>query len=376
MKQVITGMLLGICVCLIGVGSTALADELSNYELTQRLENLEEQAGISGITGRWTDRLALSGVLEAEAGYESVDYDDPALDDEEASDAVLATMELGVDAVINDSVSGHFLFLWEEDDTEPVDLDEGFITLTGGKGFPAYLTAGKMYVPFGNFASNMVSDPLTLELGETRESAVQAGIEINGFYGSVYLFNGDIDEAGEDSHLDNYGGSAGFAMENDDFSVDAVVSYINNILDSDGLGDYAAELMAESGTGLDEYTAGLGAHAIVKVGPVIFIAEYITALDEPEFVSDTPGAGFTGEEIAAWNAEFGYFFELAGKPANAGIAYQGTDDAGDFLPEARMMGTVGCEIFEATNLALEYFHDEYENDDTADVFTAQLAIEF
>ena len=352
------------------------AEELSNYELTERLKNLEKQAGISGISNRWMDRLSFSGLLEAEAGYESIDFDDPALEDEDASDAVLATMEFGVDAVINDYVSGHALFLWEEDDTEPIDLDEGFITLTGGEGFPGYLTAGKMYVPFGNFASNMVSDPLTLELGETRESALHAGIEMNGFYGSAYLFNGDMDEAGEDSHLDNFGASAGFAMEKDDFSLDAGVSYINNILDSDGLSDFMAESMDAGGIELDEYAAGLGAHTIVTAGPVIFIGEYITALDEPEFVSDTAGAGFTGEEIAAWNAELGFFFEIAGKPANAGLAYQGTDKAGDFLPETRMMGTIGCEIFEATNLALEYFHDAYENDDEADVITAQLAVEF
>ena len=352
------------------------AEELSNYELTQRLKNLEKQAGISGISNRWTDRIALSGLLEAEAGYESMDYNDPALEDEDGSDAVLATMEFGVDAVINEYVSGHALFLWEEDDTEPIDLDEGFITLTGGQGSPGYLTAGKMYVPFGNFASNMVSDPLTLELGETRESAIQAGIEMNGFYGSAYLFNGDMDEAGEDSHLNNFGGSAGFTMENNNFSLDAGVSYINNILDSDGLGDFVSEEMEEGGNGLDEHAAGLGAHAIATFDPVMFIAEYITVLDEPEFVSDTAGVGFTGEEIAAWNAELGYFFEIAGKPANAGLACQGTDRAGDFLPETRMMGTIGCEIFDATYLALEYFHDAYENDDEADVITAQLAIEF
>lgn len=369
-------IVVGVHLFLFGMDLPAFAEELSNYELTQRLKNLEKQAGISGISNRWMDRLSFSGLLEADAGYESMDYNDPALEDEDGSDAVLATMEFGVDGVINDYISGHALFLWEEDDTEPIDLDEGFITLTGGESCPAYLAVGKMYVPFGNFASNMVSDPLTLELGETRESAVQVGIEMNGFYGSVYLFNGDMDEAGEDSHLDNFGASAGFAMENDDFSLDTGVSYINNILDSDGLGDYAAELMAESGTELDEDTAGLGVHAIVTTGPVLFIGEYITALDEPEFVSDTAGAGFTGEEIAAWNAEIGYFFEIAGKPANAGLAYQGTGKAGDFLPETRMMGTIGCEIFEATNLALEYFHDEYENDDEADVITAQLAIEF
>ena len=117
----------------------------------------------------------------------------------------LATMELGIDAEVNEYVSGHVLFLWEEDDTEPIDLDEGFITLSGGDACPGYFSVGKMYVPFGNFESNMVSDPLTLEMGETRESALQAGFDVDGFYGSVFAFNGDIDEAGEDSHIDNFG---------------------------------------------------------------------------------------------------------------------------------------------------------------------------
>ncbi len=40
------------------------------------------------------------------------------------------------------------------------------------------------------------------------------------------------------------------------------------------------------------------------------------------------------------------------------------------------MGVVGIGVLEGTSLALEYLHDEYENDDEADVITAQLAIEF
>ncbi len=374
MKKKLLSVLSGAILLAAGVSSAAAAEEMSNYELTQRIKALEENQGLERFSPAWMERITLSGLLEAEAGYESIDYDDPALEDEDSSDAVLATVELGLDAVINDYVSGHVLFLWEEDDTEPVDLDEGFITLTGGKGFPAYLSAGKMYVPFGNFETNMISDPLTLELGEIRESAIQIGFETSGFYGSAYLFNGDVDEVDEDSHLDNFGANGGYAMATDRFSLDLGACYTNNLLDSDSLGDYIGEELGD--VEVDEYVEGIGAHAIVSSGPFMFIAEYITALDEPEFVSPEGVGIYTGEEISAWNAELGYFFEISGKPANAGIACQGSDDAGGFLPETRLMATIGVEVFEATSLALEYFHDEYENDDEADVVTAQLAVEF
>lgn len=368
MKKALIIVLMGLCLSADAIVSSASAEEMSNYELTRRIERLEKNQGVSGILP--ADGLEFSGLLEVEAGYAS-------LENEDESDLALATMELGVDAIFNEYVSGRFLLLWEEDDTEPVDLDEGVITLSGGSCWPGYLSAGKMYVPFGVFESNMISGPLTQDLGETRESAIQVGLEMNGFYGSVYLFNGDIDEAGEDSHIDNYGANAGYALETEGFSLDAGISYINNLLDSDGLGDFATETMESAGTELEGYVNGIGAQVVFSTGPLMLIAEYVTALDEPDFIPPAGGGtGFTWEKVAAWNAEAGYFFELGGRPANAGIAFQGTDKAGDFLPETRMMCTVGIEIFESTNLAFEYLHDEFENNHEADVITAQLAFEF
>ena len=373
MAKKLLAVILGVCWLAAALIAPATAEELSNYELTQRVKELEERQGLRNAMPAWMDRLTLSGVLEAEASYAN-------LEDENESDIVLATMELGLDAAINEYVSGHFLLLWEEDDTEPVDLDEGFITLTCGPNCPAYVSAGEMYVPFGNFESHMISDPLTLELAETRESAVMLGVKEKGFYGSVYLFNGDADEFDEDSHVDNYGAQAGFAMETDAFSLDIGGSYINNITDSDGWEGLFDGLEDERDVGveLDDYVGGIGAHAIMSTGPFMFISEYIIALDDVDFVNKEDGSilDITVEEISAWNAEFGYSFELGGKPATAAVAYQGSEDAGDFLPESRLMGSIGVEIYEATSLAFEYFHDEFENDDEADVITAQLAVEF
>ncbi|MFW6052906.1 MAG: LbtU family siderophore porin, partial [Desulfosalsimonas sp.] len=266
MAKKLLAMILGVCWLTAGWSATTTAEELSNSELTRKLRELEQNQDNSRGSPVWMDRLEVSGLLEAEAGYESIDYNDPAEEDEDASDVALATMELGVDAVVNDYVSGHVLFLWEEDDTEPVDLDEGFITLTGGANRPAYMSAGKMYVPFGNFETHMISDPLTLELGEARESAIQAGLEMNGFYGSVYLFNGDADEFDKDSHIDNYGANAGFVMESEKFSLDIGASYINNITDADSWEGYIDDEIEEDAA-LDDYVGGLGAHAIMSTGP-------------------------------------------------------------------------------------------------------------
>jgi len=77
-----------------------------------------------------------------------------------------------------------------------------------------------------------------------------------------------------------------------------------------------------------------------------------------------------------WNMELGYTFEVVGKETTIGVAYQGSDEADNFIAESRYMGVVGVGIYDGTMLALEYLHDEFKNDDAADIVTAQLAIEF
>lgn len=130
----------------------------------------EESKGFSLLSA--TDKVTLSGAIEVEAGYSS-DFADV-----DTSEISLATAELGIDAAINDWTTGHALFKWDDDE---LFVDEGFITLGGTDAVPVYLTAGLLYVPFGVYETNMISDPLTLEIGETQESAVQVGVDIKGF---------------------------------------------------------------------------------------------------------------------------------------------------------------------------------------------------
>ena len=362
-------LLLGWLAC-----PAAYAEDRSADALLERIEKLEHRQGL--FSHPWMQHIAISGVLEAEAGYVRTDYKNPANADTDETDVVLATMELGVDADLTDYVSGHMVFLWEEDDTEPVDLDTGFITVSGGDRLPVYVNLGKMYLPFGIFESFMISDSLTLELAETRESAIQAGFAINGFYGAAFIFNGDIDESGKDSRADNFGASIGIAVEDDAFSMDLSAGYINNILDSDGLGDHLSEIMETDETALDDDVAGVAAAACFSMGPVTLIGEYITALDKPTFFSVSDGVAVTGQKMSAFNAELACTFACCRKETTLGVAYQESDNTGDLLPDTRWAGTLSAGILSGTTLALEYCRDKFENDDQIDRVTAQLALEF
>ena len=339
-------------------------------ERVRRIEEKMEQKQ-KGLLAKWADKITLSGLIEAEACYEDYDYDDPTTDDEDSSDITLATVELGVDVDIIKHVKGHVLFLWEEDDTEPVDVDEGFITLDGEDVVPLYLNVGKLYVPFGNFESHFISDPLTLELGETRESALTVGYVNEWMDFSVSAFNGDIDETGEDNHIESYVANASFSVPQElisNFGIAGGVSYISNIGDSDNLQD---EIVPPDG--IKDYVGGFNAFLSISFMDKLSLeCEYLGALDEfeaGELLFDD-GKEFQPE---TWNFELAY---AATDRLEVAVKYEGGDDLGDFLPEDQYGAAVSYGLFENTSLSLEYLHGEFENDDERDLITTQLAVEF
>ncbi|MBW2012716.1 MAG: LbtU family siderophore porin [Deltaproteobacteria bacterium] len=351
---------------------------LEGQGLPERVRRIEEKMAQKqeGILEKWADKITLSGVIEAEAGYEDYDYDNPATNDEDSSDITLATVELGVDVDITKHVKGHVLFLWEEDDTEPVDVDEGFITLDGADVVPLYLNVGKLYVPFGNFESHFISDPLTLELGETRESALSVGYVNEWMDVSVSAFNGDIDETGEDNHIESYVAAASFSLPQElisNFGIAGGVSYISNIADSDGL-------EGETPGQIKDYVGGFNAFLSISFIDKFFLeCEYLGALDEfkANELSFDGGKEFQPE---TWNFELAY---AATDRLEIAVKYEGGDDLGgplltedQFLPEDQYGVAVTYGLFESTSLSLEYLHGEFENDDERDLVTTQLAVEF
>ncbi len=340
-------------------------------KIWSKLVNVEIAAGITEpapVEPTWSDRLTIGGVVEVEANYNDGEQGDDTFN---ASDIAVAAVELGVEAEVSDFSSAHVLLLYEDD--EDLQVDEAFITLGNTLNNPFYLTAGKMYVPFGNYESQMISDPLTLEIGEAQEDAILAGVEAAGFYASLYGFNGDFVDGGDDV-VEHYGANAGYAFEAEAVSFDIGGSWTSAIRDSDGLS--GAIIAAPGDEVVSDYVDGYAAHLVAGLGPVTLIGEYVGADD------DLGGAG-SNSRISAYNVEAGVFFPLAGRDAYVAVGYQETDEAlWAGLAEKRIVTAVAVEIMDGTSLALEWLNEEdYDVADGGtgadwDVYTLQLAAEF
>ncbi len=356
---------------LAAASAPALSDEEGLRDtvtlLEERVQILEKAAGTGQAAGGpWN--VSLTGLVEIEASYtEGGDGND-------ASDVTAATAELGVDAVAAEWANAHIVLLHEEDETD-FEVDEAVLTIANPGVSPLFAAAGRMYVPFGNFETHLVSDPLTLELGETRESVLQLGFETGGAYGSVYTFNGEVEEAASRDHVGHYGANLGYNKESEALGLDLAIGYLSSIADSDGLQDTLG------GVELDDRVGGAGAYAVLHAGPFSLIGEYITAAER--FAARELNFNGTGARPAAWNLEAAFQFELAGRKAALASAWQGTEEALELgLPENRLLAGVSVRILENTSLSLEWAREEDYGTGTggtgekADSFTLQLAAEF
>ncbi len=314
------------------------------------------------------DNTTISGLVEVE-GSASRDFEK-----KDSSDVTLATMQLGIDTQVDSWASGHMILLYEEDDTEPMDVDEATITVGGGDASTLFLTAGKFYVPFGVFESNMISDPLTLELGETGQSALQVGYDRDGWLASAYVFNCDVDEVNEtDDHLACYGASGGYTYESEDWSGRIHASYMSNLLDTDLL---EGEFVDSQERSITDMTGGWGLYASTAVDAFTLRGEYVSAVDQLEFTDGVI------DEPSAWNVEFDVAIPLFGYEGIVGFAWQGSDNLAGVLPEQRLLGTVGIGLSQYVTVALEYAHDwDYKpskggTDESAHTVTGQVALQF
>jgi hypothetical protein len=350
----------------------------------KRLERLEgaldgKQAGADSAP-TWYRNIEIAGLIEVEASYLS-----PYEGDSE-SDIVLATAELGIRSQVNDWVEAGISFLYEQDETD-LEVDTAYLTLCNADASPLFLTAGQVYVPFGVYETNLVSDPLTLDIGEARETALQLGFEQSGFAGSLYVFNGDNAVKGKD-RIGGWGASLGFAQDSDDRSWSVGAGYINDLGDSDTLQGSindnrvaGAEFDPDLSIDPTDRTGGWTLNAAASLGPFSLIGEYLSATGR--FNPNSLDFRERGARPSAWNIEAGYSFTLLGRESVAAVAYQGTREALALeLPKERWLLGWSIELFDRTSLGLEWARDrDYSARDggsgkSADTFTAQLAVEF
>ncbi|GAB4247940.1 MULTISPECIES: LbtU family siderophore porin [Deferrisoma] len=360
-----------LCLCAILALPPALSPAATLEERVEALEkrNAElyhtlEEKKAAGVGTRIGDRLSLSGLLEVEASYERRDARSG--DDEAASDLVLATAQLGFEAAIHENLSATLVLLYEEDETEGVEVDEATLDYRRGAWFGRF---GRQYVPFGAFPSHFVSDPLTLELGETRETAVLIGYDHDRFTLSLFAMNGDaekVNAAGqaEEDHVKDWGVSAVLRPLD---GVELGASLLSDLADTD------ADLLPE----YRDRVAGWSAYAVIAAGPFELSGELLGSLgafDRADLDEDADGSG---DRPLTWNLEAAWdvrpTVEVAARLA-------GSRDLAGF-PRLQTGAVVSWSPWEQVSLALEYLHAAFDEDfepetDSADTLTAQLAVEF
>jgi len=280
---------------------------------------------------------------------------------DDTSDVTAHKFELGLEAQINDWVRGDILIKHEEstDNDGELEVENVRLTVADPDG-PWFVEAGQYVLPFGVYTSYMLSDPMTKELGETLDSALQVGATAGIFTGSVYAFQGDQQDT-----ISNFGASAQVNVEAEAATFFAQLSYLSDLAETNAIVDGGWVSPGVDKVGAWMLSAELG------VGDFHFVAEYLAAMDGFE------DAG--GDKPRVYNLEAAYDFAAMGKDAYVALGFQGARDAGNAvweLPEKRRLGTVAMEIFEDTWVGLEYKQDKDFAGEKETTLTGRLSVEF
>jgi len=365
----------GLLVFVLLAGTPARAEhpdtrgEIEN--LKRRIETLEagqkedEPFSLLGL-GK---RLSFSGLLELEASYADTEGGD------EESDLSLATAQLEISTAVNNRIAGYIVFLHEEYADHSVEVDEALMTLTCPVKFlhgQLSLTGGKLYVPFGRFESHFITDPLTLDLGETNDTALYAGWNIaDSVAVKAGVFSGEADTAGDNDNIDSFVASVE-VLPAPGLTLGA--SYISDLAESD------IELVRDDAVLGNVYQAsvpGVGAFLSLALGDFCFDAEYLTAtrpFSRTVVEAAVADEGeLTGRRPRAWN------LELSCTPLERWEFALRAEQARDFQDDLRRFGVIASHgLMDHVVVALEYLHADGkgEDNDPGHVLTGQLAFEF
>ncbi len=330
----------------------------------QRVELHGHEHAVSGevpLDGASGDApgLKLPGGLEYGALFEwEVGHSDG------ETEETMATVELGAGWQATDWLHGDVVFLYEEGDTDPMELDQLYLTLGDTEAFPFYFQAGKFYVPFGHFDSFFISDPIVLELAEGREEGATLGFEMGGFDACVTVFDSEVGGGSDRNAIL----AASYGVEDGDASLAVGASLIHNILDADGL----TGVLEEAGYTSADEAAGFNAWLTATRGRATLLAECVQALDSIQI----DGAD-TGLRPGSLNLELGYNLTDA---VQVGAKVERSQEVADWFAEQRVGLVCNWSVFDydlfAAGVSFEYLHEKFDGGDDADRITLQFAVEF
>ena len=255
-------------------------------------------------------------------------------------------------------------------------LESGFVLLGNFNMSPWYSTLGQLSVPFGQYSTYMISDPLTENLGLTLARALVLGYQHYdnvGLHGSVYAFHGDSKvgvNPNKNRRINHFGADLGYRWVHNGCSVNVVASFINNLTDAQGMQSNSSTGFSGFGaTGstaqLEHRVPGVDARLDAKNHDFFVLAEWVVAVRRFNPLDMT----FNGEGAKphVWHTEVGYQWKYHSIPMGLAAAYDRTHDSLALnIPKQQMGLTLSGVLWQETVLKLEYRHDRnYRSSDVA-----------
>lgn len=369
----------------------AMKDQVAKMEAALNQHHAGLNAPISN-TNDWFNRVTVSGQFDVDTYMSAKNSYRFQNNGGNTSAIELPNANLFVDAQVNNWVKAHAAIHFDNNVKrdglanvqealyEHVNaswLDEAYVTIANFAQSPAYVRAGREYVPFGSYDAHAITPSLTQMLTQTQATALQAGVVMaNGFNASAYTFNGtDLDKNQQKNRrINNFGLNAGYANSYNNVSYTANVGYLYNMADV----NYVAA--GREYNTVDHVVGGISVDGSVKSGAYDASVHYVTALrsfdvtDLTHFTNDEQA----GAKPSAWGVEAGYSFAVAGYDSRIGLGYQRSSQANNVgphvynehgtvsygMPKQRYVAQYDINVWKNTDLGFQVYHDRNYDDKT------------
>ena len=324
--------------------AATISDQVTS-PLTNREESIDKNNQLhQGIDLKWGGRLLLR------AG-------EPVPLDGNPDTLRVGSLELAGDFTLFQTLTLHGLILYEQQITDPPDLDELYVSAQLTPSLQTQL--GRQYVPFGNYDTAMINMPLTQYLGETRAEAINLVWETDENHLAVYYFN----QSQTASPV--WGWNVGINQG----SLEGNISWISNLAAS---GAFSGDRNLSGPPSAGIHVQWTEEHWVSHI-------EWIGALNK--FETDTASWDGRGAQPQTVVAELRLRKQLFNHSADFAISWQKSWEATFLsLPQQRWMATTRWELLPSLNGAIEWMHSQAYTDagdpQSKQRLTAQLELTF
>lgn len=240
-----------------------------------------------------------------------------------------------------------FVALLKKETDTSGEVDEAYLQYKWREGAAVSFSIGQMYVPFGNFDSSLISDPLALETAEIHSRAVLLNWKNDDISTMVY-YGGDSEQ---DNLPQHYGLTLTFGQADEWVGHGLSLSYLSHLgaatgvrdsLNNPSLPNHAVPAIAVSGRAGDNR--------------IRYIAEYIRATGR--FAASNLAFAGNGASPSVFSMEIDLKTRAFKQALVFSLAYQGTGEALAMgLPQARLLTGASTELGKNTSLSLEWARD-------------------